>query len=325
MKKFLMPLSVAALALSAISGPTFAQEYPKNGKPINIIVPFAPGGAADTLARLIGQKLTEEWGNPAIVQNKPGADMVIGMQFVSKAEKDGYTIGLTTSSFALNKVVKKDFPVDPINDFSSIGIVGQSSYVLAVDANSKYKTFKDLETATKDKKNKYSYASCCFGTYFAAEMIKTATQLDGLHVPYKGSSPALTAMLSKEVEYIIDTTTATKPYIASGKLRPLLVTGRKRSMSFPDVPHLTEAGVPGDFEVGVWYGFVFPARTPAEIVKKVNLALNKILAMPDVKARIEGFDIEVTPTSAEQMSQKVLTDLDKYVAAAKRANLNFGN
>ncbi len=325
MKNPLISISVAALALAATTGLAFSQEYPKSGKAINIIVPFAPGGAADTLSRLVGQKLSEEWGNPAIVQNKPGADMVIGLQFVSKAEKDGYTIGLTTSSFALNKVVKKDFPVDPIKDFSSIGIVGQSSYVLAVDANSKYKSFKELEAATKENKGKYSYASCCFGTYFAAEMIKTATQLDGLHVPYKGSSPALTAMLSKEVEYIIDTTTATKPFITSGKLRPLLVTGRKRSLSFPDVPHLTEAGVPGDFEVGVWYGFVFPAGTPTEIITKVNLALNKILAMPDVKARMEGLDIEVTPTSAEQMSQKVISDLDKYVTAAKKAKLNFGN
>ena len=154
-------------------------------------------------------------------------------------------------------------------------------------------------------------------------MIKSATTLKGLHIPYKGSAPALNAILAKEVEYIIDTTTATKPFLASGKLRPLLVTGRTRSLSLPDVPNLTEAGVPGEFEVGVWYGFVFPAGTPPDIVKKANLTLNKILAMPDVKARIEGFDIEVTPTTSEQMGQKVIADLDKYLTAAKKANLKF--
>lgn len=323
MKKLLTSASIAVLTFAATAGLSIAQDYPKSGKAINIIVPFAPGGASDALARLIGQKMTEEWGNPAIVQNKPGADMVIGLQFVSKSEKDGYTIGLTTSSFALNTVVKKDFTMDAVKDFVSIGLIGQSNYVLAVDANSKYKTFKDLEAATKENQNKFSYASCCFGTYFAAEMIKSATTLKGLHIPYKGSAPALNAILAKEVEYIIDTTTATKPFLSSGKLRPLLVTGRTRSLSLPDVPNLTEAGVPGDFEVGVWYGFVFPAGTPPDIVKKANLTLNKILAMPDVKARIEGFDIEVTPTTSEQMGQKVIADLDKYLTAAKKANLKF--
>lgn len=325
MKKILTSISVAALTFTATASLSFAQEYPKSGKAINIIVPFSPGGASDSLSRLIGQKITQEWGNPTIIQNKPGADMVIGLQFVSKSEKDGYTIGLTTSSFALNTVVKKDFAMDAIKDFVSIGMIGQSSYVLAVDASSKYKTFKELEAGTKDNKNKFSYASCCFGTYFAAEMIKSATDLQGLHIPYKGSSPALNAILGKEVEYIIDTTTATKPFIASGRLRPLMVTGRTRSASFPDVPHLTESGVPGSFEVGVWYGFVFPAGTPADIVKKANLTLNKILEMPDVKARIGEFDIEVTPTTPEKMDQKVVADLEKYLAAAKKANLKFEN
>ncbi|WP_027015441.1 Bug family tripartite tricarboxylate transporter substrate binding protein [Comamonas composti] len=317
--------ALTAISMMFAGGLATAQDYPQKGKPLTMIVPFAPGGASDLLVRLIGQKLGEQWETPVVVQNKPGGDMVIAMQTVARAEKDGYTMGLTTSSFALNKVVKKNFPMDPINDLASIGMVGQSAYVLAVDNSSPYKSFKELEAAARDNKNKFSYASCCFGTYFAAEMIKTATNLQGVHVPYKGSSPALNAMLSKEVEYIIDTTTATKPFITSGKLRPLMVTGRKRSPSFPDVPHLGEAGVPGDFEVGVWYGLVFPAGTPAEIVNKTNATLNKILAMPDVKSRIEGFDIEVTPSSPEKMSQKIVEDLNKYVSAAKKANLDFSN
>lgn len=324
MKRTFLAIALAATSILTISGNALAQNYPESGKPISLIVPFAPGGASDILARLVGQKLTEEWGNPVVVQNKPGGDMVIALQSVARADKDGYTLGLTTSSFALNKVVKTDFPLDPVNDFSPIGLIGKSPYLMAVRADSDIKTFKDLEAASAKKDSHLSYASCCFGTYFAAEMTKTATNLEGVHVPYKGSSPALNAILAKEVDYIIDTTTATKPFIESGKLRPLMVTSRTRAPSFPDVPSLTEAGVPGDFEVGVWYGLVFPAGTPDAVVNKANAALNKILAMPDVKAKIENFNVEVTPTSPSDMKARVSSDLQSYVAAAKAANLTFG-
>ncbi|WP_353236178.1 tripartite tricarboxylate transporter substrate-binding protein [Diaphorobacter ruginosibacter] len=325
MKRIFLPVAITAASIFMMGGSALAQDYPKKGKPINLIVPFAPGGASDILARLVGQKLSEQWETPVVVQNKPGGDMVIALQSVARADKDGHTIGLTTSSFALNKVVKKEFPMDPVNDFSFIGLIGQSPYLLAVGADSPIRHFKDLEKATQDKNARPSYASCCFGTYFAAEMIKNATRLDGIHVPYKGSSPALNAILSKEVEYIIDTTTATKPFINSGKLRPLMVTSRKRAPTFPDVPGMTEAGVPGDFEVGVWYGFAFPPGMPADIVRKTNAALNQILAMPDVKARIESFDIEVTPSTPEQMTARVAGDLQSYITATKSAGLNFGN
>ncbi|THJ36469.1 hypothetical protein E8K88_00780 [Lampropedia aestuarii] len=325
MKKIFFSLALTAVSMLAIHGTALGQDYPQKGKPINMIVPFAPGGASDILARLISQKFSEEWGAPVVVQNKPGGDMVIALQSVARADKDGYTIGLTTGSFALNKVVKKDFPVNPVTDLASIGMIGQSPYIMLVHADSPVNSFKELEAVTSDDNNHLNYASCCFGTYFAAEMIKTVTQLNGTHVPYKGSAPALNAMLSNEVDYIIDTTTAAKPFISSGKLKPLMVTSRKRSASLPDVPHLTEAGVPGDFDIGVWYGLVFPAGTPADIVTKANTSLNAVLAMPDVKARIESLDIEVTPSTAETMSARVVSDLQMYADAMKKANLQFGN
>lgn len=325
MKKALIPIAMAATAVLAVNGAAWAQDYPKNGKTINILVPFPPGGASDALARLVGQKLSDAWGTPVVVQNKPGGDMLIGLQAVAKSEKDGYTIGLTTSSFALNKVVKKDFPMDPVGDFAFIGLMGQSPYVLAVNADSRHKTFKELEAATQDKSGKFSYASCCLGTYFAAEMIKNATRLDGLYVPYKGSAPAMTSILSKEVDYVIDTTTSNKPFIASGKLRPLMVTSRQRTAAFPDVPNMTEAGVPGDFDIGVWYGLAFPAGTPADIVKKANATLNKILAQPDVKEKIESFAIDVTPSTPEQMTERAAKDLRSFIATARDAKLKFDN
>lgn len=325
MRHTFLAMAVTAASMISINSTASAQDYPLKGKPISMIVPFAPGGASDILVRLLGQKFSEIWETPVVVQNKPGGEMVIALQSVARADKDGYTMGLTTSSFALNKVVRKDFPMDPVADLASIGIIGRSSYVLAVNADSSYKSFKELESATRDKNQHFSYASCCFGTYFAAEMIKASTGLDGVHVPYKGSSPALQAMLAKDVQYIVDTTTATKPHIVSGKLRPLMVTGRERSLSLPDTPHMTEAGVPGDFEVGVWYGLVFPAGTPMDIVQKANATLNRILALPDVKSRIEGLDIEVTPTSPEKMAARVTSDLKSYNEAIKVAKLKFGS
>lgn len=325
MKRSIFTAAVVAAGLLGLPGSAWAQAWPQEGKTITLVVPFAPGGASDILSRLIGQKLGEQWKAPVVVQNRPGGDMVIALQGVSRAPKDGYTMGLTTSSFALNKVVKKDFPLDPVADFAFIGTVGHSPYLLAVGADSKVRSFKDLEAATREAGAKPSYASCCFGTYFAAEMIRSVTRLDGVHVPYKGSAPALNAMLGKEVDYIIDTTTATRPFIASAKLRPLMVTSRKRSPAFPDVPSLTEAGVPGDFEAGVWYGFVFPAGTPADVVRKANATLNEVLAMPDVKNRIESLDIEVMPSTPEAMAARVAADLRSYQTTTKTAGLTFAN
>jgi len=325
MKRTFLTIAMAAAGILGLSTPASAQDYPVKGNPISLIVPFAPGGASDILARLLGQKFSEVWNTPVVVQNRPGGEMIIALQSVARAEADGYTMGLTTSSFALNKVVRKDFPMDPVADLSAIGFIGKSSYVLAVNPELGYKTFDELAKATTDQNKNFSYASCCFGTYFAAEMLKATTDLEGVHVPYKGSSPALQAILAKDVQYIIDTTTATKPHIASGKLVPLMVTGRDRSQSLPDVPSLTDAGIPGDFDIGVWYGLTFPAGTPENIVQTANAALNEILAMPDVKSRIESLDIEITPNTPQAMTERVTRDLNSYTNAIKVAKLEFGN
>lgn len=324
MKRIFLSTAIASASIFALPATATAQDYPISGKPITMIVPFAPGGASDTLVRLLGQRLSTLWDTSVVVQNRPGGDMVIALQTVSRAEPDGHTISLTTSSFALNKAMKPDFPMDPLTDVTYMGLIGQSSYVLAVDAGAEYNSFEELLEATRGNSDKFNYASCCLGTYFAAEMIKNDTGLEGMHVPYKGSSPALNAMLAKDVQYIIDTTTATRPFVDAGNLKPLMVTGRKRSSSFPDVPHLTEAGVPGDYEVGVWYGFALPANTPDHIAQKANAALNEILAMPEVKSRIEELDIEVTPTTPEELTERVKKDLQAYTELLAVTDLDFG-
>lgn len=324
MKRTILTVALAAATILPLAVHAQANDFPKKGAVINLIVPFPPGGAADMQTRLLGQKLAELWGVNAVVQNKPGGDMAIGLQQVARSEPDGHTIGVTTSSFGLNKTVRSGFPLDPVKDFAPIGLVGQSGYVLAVHADTPYKTFKELEVATQAKGNDFNYATCCLGPYFATEMIKTVTGLKGMHIPYKGSSPALNAALSKDVDFIVDTTTIIKPQVDAGKLRPLLVTGRANSVTMPDVPHLGQAGMPGTFDVGVWYGWTFPAGTPKAIVDKTNAALNQILAMPDVKAQMERLDILVTPTTPDEMQSRVVADLAQYEKTIKEAKLTFG-
>ncbi|WP_170168272.1 Bug family tripartite tricarboxylate transporter substrate binding protein [Pseudorhodoferax soli] len=302
-----------------------AQGYPEKGKTLTIVVPFSAGGATDIMARLIGQKFAEQWGVTAVVVNKPGADLLIGSQEVTRAKKDGYTMGLTSHSIALNKVVREGFPFDPSKDFDSVGMVGISSYVLAVDQRSPYKTFQDLEAASQAASDKFSYASCCTGTFIATEMLKEATKLKGLHIPYKGSAPAVNAMMGGETQFIMDTVTAVKPFIDSGKLRPLLITTREGSGALPGVPGLKDAKIPGTFEIAVWWGMVLPPATPPEIVAEANRTLNRILSMPDVRQRMEGFQIDVLQSTPKEMTERWQTDLDKYTKLVKAANLSFAN
>jgi len=321
----LLAAVLASACLIGMSSITHADTYPERGRTLNIIVPFSAGGPTDILARLIALKFSELWGVSSIVTNKPGADMLIGSQEVAKARKDGYTMGLTSVGIALNRVVRDSFPFDPVTEFDSIGTVGSSSYVLAVDQRAPYRTFQELEAASQRSSERFSYASCCTGTYIATEMLKEATRLKGLQIPYRGSAPAVNAMLSGETQYIMETITAVKPFIESGKLRPLLVTGREPSRSLPDVPGLNGAKVPGDFEVLVWWGMVFPAGMPPEIVAEANRTLNSILTMPDVRQRLGKLDIDVEPSTPAAMARKWRADVDKYSKLVKAANLSFTN
>lgn len=323
MTGLLLKCAAAFAAVALACGTASAQEYPERGRTLTIIVPFPAGGASDVLGRLVAQKFGELWGVNAIVENKAGGDMLIGMQATANAKKDGYTMGLTTLGFVLNSVVLPKQPVDLFKDFQNVGMVGRSPHVLAVNASSPYKTYKELEAASKANPEKVNYGSCCTGMYFATEMLKSYTALRGTHIPYKGSAPSVQALLANETTFIIDTQQTIKPHADAGKLRALVVTSRKRSSALPDVPTLNEVGVPGDYELEAWWGLVVPQGVPQDVVAKANATLLKILEMPDIKKRMAEFGIDVVSSSPAGMANLIRTDHDRYAKLAREAKLSM--
>ncbi|RCW63197.1 tripartite tricarboxylate transporter substrate-binding protein [Pseudorhodoferax soli] len=324
MKSVVAVLVGASMLFGAAGAALASDNYPEKGRTLQLVTPFPPGGATDLLARVLAQKFSEAWGIPAIVDNKAGGDMLIGSQAIANAKRDGYTLGFTTSGFVLNGIARAQ-RVDPLTDFVPIGLVGRSAQVVAVNASAPYSTYKELEAASSAQPEKFSYASCCPGMHFAAEMLKSATNLRALHVPYKGSTPAVNAILGGETTFIIDTQTAVKPFVESGKLRALMVTSRQRASTMPDVPSLNEAGVPGQFETEVWWGLVFPAGVSPAIVAKANDTLNRILQSPEIRKRMAEMSIEPTASTPSEMARLMRTDFDRYSKLAKDANLSFGN
>ena len=251
-RRSLIAATLSALALGAIALPAQAQDkWPS--KPITYVVPFPAGGTTDILARLIGQKLGPVLGTTVIIDNRPGAGGNIGSDLVAKAAPDGYTImGGTISSHSINASLYK-LPYDPLKSFSPITLIGTNANVLVVNPASPVKSVKDLIDAAKANPGSLSFASAGNGTsqHLSAELFKTMAQIDMVHIPYKGSAPAIQDVIGGQVPLMFDTTVVASPFIQSGKVRPLAVTSAKRAPSLPDVPTMAEAGVPG-YDVVSW-------------------------------------------------------------------------
>jgi tripartite-type tricarboxylate transporter receptor subunit TctC len=313
---------IAALAIAVV--PTLAvaaDAWPS--KPITYVVPFAPGGNTDTLARIIGPKLSTAVGQPVVVENKPGAGGNIGSDFVSKAKPDGYTIlGGTISSHAINASMYPNMPYDPIKNFEPITVLGQAPLILVVPVDSPYKTVKDLLDAAKAKPGSLSFASAGNGTspHLAGELLKSTAKIQATHVPYKGSGPAVTDLLAGHVQFMFDTALIVGGHIKAGKLRPLAVTSSKRTSLFPDVPTLAEAGVPG-YEIGSWQAVYAPAGTPKPIVDRLNAEIVKALKSPDVAERFAGLGMEPVANTPAQMAEFNKAEVAKWAKIVKEANI----
>jgi len=269
--------SVALWAITAC-----AQPYP--AKPVRIIVPIAPGGGQDLVARMIGQKLTLALGQPAVIDNRPGAGGIIGTNLAAKSPPDGYTLVLVAASFTAQPSLYAKLPYDPLRDLVPITQLGGQPYLLVVNRAVPAKTVKDLIVLAKSGKDRVSYGSTGNGeiSYLAMEFLKTLAGFDALHVPYKGAAPALTALLSGEVDTFFPSITSGLPHIRSGKVRALAVTTLKRAALLPDLPTVAESGFP-TYEVSGWYGLLAPAGTPDEIVAKIQQETAKILETQDVR------------------------------------------
>jgi tripartite-type tricarboxylate transporter receptor subunit TctC len=314
--------SILAAACAVAAGSAFAQDkWPQ--KPITYIVPFPPGGTTDILARAIAQKLGPALGTTIVVENKPGAGGNIGSDFVAKAKPDGYTIvGGTISSHAINPSIYKTMPYDALKSFQPITLIGTNANVLVVGAASPYKTAQDVIAAAKAKPGTISFASAGNGTsqHLSGELFKSLAGIQMEHVPYKGSGPAIQDVMAGHVPMMFDTTVVAAPHIQSGKVRALAVTSTKRVKSLPNVPTMTEAGVPG-YEIVSWQGIFAPAGTPKDVVQRLNAEIVKILKMPDMRERLEALGLEPVGNTPDEFAAFQKAELAKWAKVVKDAKI----
>jgi tripartite-type tricarboxylate transporter receptor subunit TctC len=311
----------AAAALAASVPAAVAQDWP--GKPIRIVVPFAAGGTSDILARTLGEKLQGVLGQTVLVENKAGAGGVIGADAVAKSPSDGYTLLLgTISSHAINPALQPRMPYDAAKDFAPVMLLGSISNVLLVGPNQPYKTVADIVGAAKASPGSIAFASAGQGSsqHMSGETFKLLAGAALTHVPYKGSAPAIQDVIGGQIPMSFETVTVALPHVKAGKVRALAVTSARRSGAMPDVPTLQEAGVPG-FDVASWQALYAPAGTPPAIVARLNAELAKIIAAPEVKAKMEGLGLEYSPNTPEQFAEFGRRELAKWAKIVKDGNV----
>ncbi|MDD0814613.1 tripartite tricarboxylate transporter substrate binding protein [Curvibacter sp. HBC28] len=300
----LLGLSLVLGAISAQGQTPSSASTDWPNKPIRWVVPFPPGGAMDAIARTLGERAGKTLGQPFVIENRPGAGGNIGADLVAKSPADGYTLMITSIGMATNKPLYGKLSYDPIKDFAPVSLLAVVPNVLVVNASqSKLRSVDELITAARQSPGKITYGSAGNGTsiHLAGEVFSSMAQLDLVHVPYKGSSPALTDLLGGQIDLIFDSITSARPHLQSGKLRALAVTTAKRSAALPQVPTLAEAGVP-DYEVSPWFAAFVPAGTPKPVLNKLQAALVNALKQPEVQARFEAIGAEAVGSSPDELA-----------------------
>lgn len=310
----------ALAATLMLAAPAFAQSFPT--KPMTIVVPASPGGAIDLAARLIGQKFTEAWGQPVVIENKTGATGVIGTDFVAKAAPDGHVLALVASSHAINPSMFKKLPFDTVKSFEPVVQTHTVPLVLVVAPDSPFKTMQDVIAFGKKNPGQLSFASSGNGgaPHFSGELFQSMAGLQMQHIPYKGSTLAHPDLMSGRVSLMFDTLAATSAQTKAGKLRALAVTTPKRLPAFPDVPTVAEAGLPG-YETSTWGGLLAPAGTPKATVQKLALETTRILALPEVRERMLAAGVEPVGGTPDQFAAFIGSEMVKWGKVAKAAGI----
>jgi tripartite-type tricarboxylate transporter receptor subunit TctC len=314
---------VLLLLVGGHGGALQAQSWP--AKPLRMIVPFPPGGAVDISARAIGAELTRSLGQQVIADNRVGAGGNIAAEAAARAAPDGYTLFMATSAIlAINPALYTKVPFDPVNDFSPVSLVVSSDNILVLHPAVPAKSILELVALAKANPGTYSYASAGNGssTHLAAEMFKMLAGVDLLHVPYKGGPPAVTALLAGEVHMNFDLIPSALPHIRSGKMRALGVAGARRSPLLPELPVISENGVPG-YESSVWFGVVVPAGTPQPIVSRLSADIARGVQQPELRERLTNMGYEVTSTTPEQMSAMIRAEIPKWARVVKAAGVRI--
>ena len=313
--------ALAFIVLCASAALAQAEAWPS--KPVRIVVPFPPGGPADLLPRLLGPKLTEIWGQPVVVENKPGAGGNIGMDTVAKAAPDGYTLGVgPNGNLVVNPHLYAKLPYDVTRDFAPITLIATFSNMLVVNPDVPAKTVSELIALAKAKPGTISYGSPGTGSqpHLGGEFLKLMAGIDIVHVPYNGTAPALKDLLGGQISFMFAQTSAALPQIQSGKLRALGVASPRRATLLPDVPTIAEAGLPG-FEAVSWYALLAPAGTSKEIVAKVQADVGRVLQMPEIREKLVALGGDPVGNTPAQLVAQLKTESARYADVVKRANI----
>ena len=319
--RFLLALSGLTLCVTMSLHATISHAQTWPARPVKLVVGFPPGGGVDINARLLAGKLTELLQQAVVVENKPGAGTNIANDFVAKSAPDGYTFLMNTSSVAINMSLYKDLPFNTLRDFAPVSVFSDSQNILVVNAAKAFKSTAEVISAARAKPGALTYGSAGAGStqHLTAELFKLQTKSDILHIPYKGSAPALTALMSGEVDMVFINVPAILQHVKSGRLRPLAAAGGKRSEIMPEVPMLKEAGV--NLVMALWYGVLAPAATPKDIVTRLAAAINKAAFAPEIKQRLLDQGAELVGNTPEEFGAMLREELPKWAEVIRAAGI----
>ena len=320
--KALLNSVVLACGLSLVSGAAFAQAYPT--RPVKLIVPFAPGGFTDVVARILGQKLSVAMGQQFVIENKAGAGSTIGTDFVAKAAPDGYTLVMVSTTHVISPSIYKNMPYDPIKSFTVISKLVDSPYVLLVNPKLPARNVQELVALAKAAPETIHYASSGNGSsqHLMGGLFASMTGAPLKHVPYRGSGAAATDLVAGVVESSFAGVPNALSQVPQGRLRALAVTTAKRIPQLPDVPTMQEAGVPG-YEASVWLALLAPAGTPRDIVLRLNSEIAKVMSAPDTKKALYDAGVEPTPSTPEAMTDYMVKDMDRWAKVIKDTGIKL--
>jgi tripartite-type tricarboxylate transporter receptor subunit TctC len=308
------------LILAALGTATgaLAQGYPS--KPIRIVVGFPPGGGNDIIARMVGAKMQESWGQPVVIENKPGANSIIAAEFVAKSAADGYTLLVNaTGGMSVNPVLYSKLPYDSLKDFVPISMVGSFPLVLVVNPAVPANSVSELVAYAKANPGKLNYSAGSTAFQVATEMFKQMTGTDMKHIPYKGSAASITAVISGDVQLTIVDSPPLMPQLVSGRVRALAVTTPKRAAAMPDLPAVAES-LPG-YEMALWIGMFAPAGTPRDVAAKLTAEVVRIVGLPDIREKLAGMGVEPLGNSSEETAEWIRREIARYGPVVKAAGI----
>ena len=305
------------LACSLLACGAFAQNFPV--KPVRIVSPYPPGGGNDTLARTLTPKLTESLGQQVIVDNRPGANTIIGTEHVARAAPDGYTMVLVPNVLAINPYLYAKLPYDAVKDFTPITLVGVSPLVVAVHPSVPVKDMRGLLALARAHPGQVQYGSSGIGSvgHVGVSLLESMTGVKVQHIPYKGTAPMLVDVMNGQLSFTFASALGAMPHVKNGRLRAIAVTSAKRSPALPDLPTIADAGVPG-YEFILWYGLIAPAGVPADIVARLNAEIGSVLRDADISSKLARQGVEAKPSTPQEFAELIRADLKKYSKVVKQ-------